>query len=350
MADIFISYAREDREWVERLAKALQGDGFSVWWDWDLLVGKRYREAIETELSSAKVALVVWSQYSIHSDFVRDEAEEGQQRNILVPVLKEAVRPPAGFRQLQTADLATWTGAQDHVEFQRMLKGVSHLVGRPPSGGPMADPPPLKTDSVVAPSPPTDPGAPRSADSTNAGQGSASSAPASPVANPATMSTTLANPGHAGAAIPAGLANLAGAKSTSSTNPVWRYAAIGAVALVAVLYVIGTLFSNGSKPPPHGGGQTVHTGGTIGGQGSSGGNARNGSGAGSGGNTGGTGSASGGANANGDVAGNPHGSTSTTSRGSNGGAEGGQVTTPSAPASGSDSGGDVGQTGPHHGH
>src|SRR5262249_6317316 len=165
MADIFISYAREDRQWVENLAKALQTEGFSVWWDWDLLVGKRYREAIETELSTAKVALVVWSQYSIHSDFVRDEAEEGQQRNILVPVLKEADRPPAGFRQLQTTDLAAWNGANDHADLQRMLRGVSHLVGRPPSGGVAAEapavamapanaaPPPANADPVVVPLP-----------------------------------------------------------------------------------------------------------------------------------------------------------------------------------------------------
>ena len=46
-------------------------------------------------------AVVVWSQHSIQSDFVRDEAEEAQQRNILVPVLKEMVRPPAGFRQIR---------------------------------------------------------------------------------------------------------------------------------------------------------------------------------------------------------------------------------------------------------
>lgn len=110
MADIFISYSREDREWVESLAAQLQSEGFSVWWDWDLLVGKRYRESIDHELQSCRVAVVVWSQHSIQSDFVRDEAEEAQQRNILVPVLKEVVPPPAGFRQIQTADLSTWTG------------------------------------------------------------------------------------------------------------------------------------------------------------------------------------------------------------------------------------------------
>ncbi len=65
MADIFISYAREDREWVEKLATQLVTEGFTVWWDWDLLVGKRYRETIETELQTARATW--WSGRSIPS-------------------------------------------------------------------------------------------------------------------------------------------------------------------------------------------------------------------------------------------------------------------------------------------
>lgn len=155
MADIFISYAREDREWVSTLAAAVQADGYTVWWDWDLLVGKRYRETIEAELQTCKATLVVWSQHSIHSDFVRDEAEEGQQRNVLLPVLKEAVRPPAGFRQLQTADLTTWTGDTAHAEYRRMMKGLTALVGREPARQP-GDPAPVVSEPVTAaPAPPT---------------------------------------------------------------------------------------------------------------------------------------------------------------------------------------------------
>ena len=33
MADIFIGYAREDRAVAAVLAKALEGCGWSVWWD-----------------------------------------------------------------------------------------------------------------------------------------------------------------------------------------------------------------------------------------------------------------------------------------------------------------------------
>jgi hypothetical protein len=47
---------------------------------------------------------VLWSKNSVGSQFVRDEAAEGQNGR-LVPVLIEAVRPPLGFRQLQRADL-----------------------------------------------------------------------------------------------------------------------------------------------------------------------------------------------------------------------------------------------------
>jgi hypothetical protein len=311
MADIFISYAREDRQWVETLANALQADGFSVWWDWDLLVGKRYREAIETELSSAKAAVVVWSQYSIHSDFVRDEAEEGQQRNILVPILKETVRPPAGFRQLQTADLTTWSGGIEHAEFQRMLRGIAHVVGRPPGPG-----------ARVAPSAV---GATAEASNTKAD---------SPSVSPETVAPTVAKPASfvTPAAAPLGLASLAG-KPTGAQNPIWRYVAIGAVAIVAVLFVIGSLWPNNpsAKPIPTPGGLATKPLPVVGGGIQGGGNGAGGS-----------------TNANGDVAGNAHGATATTTGRNGSNSSGGNSSTP-APAGG-DSGGDVGQTGPHHKH
>jgi hypothetical protein len=47
---------------------------------------------------------------------------------VIIPVLFDAVRPPAGFRQLQTVDLAQWTGSAQHPEFQALLKAArSHV-------------------------------------------------------------------------------------------------------------------------------------------------------------------------------------------------------------------------------
>ena len=33
MADIFVAYKREERDRVEPVARALEREGFSVWWD-----------------------------------------------------------------------------------------------------------------------------------------------------------------------------------------------------------------------------------------------------------------------------------------------------------------------------
>jgi hypothetical protein len=270
MADIFISYAREDREWVEKLANALGTEGYTVWWDFDLLVGKRYRETIETELQTAKAAVVVWSQHSIRSDFVRDEAEDAQQRNILLPLLKEVVRPPAGFRQLQTADLTSWQGTASHAEFRRMLKGVSHLVGRPAAGDVdehHTDPAAMPVSVTVTP-PVTAVPTPIQAASPAGGADPASApatpkpfgtSPPPPIVAPPVQNTAppqaqrVPPPPGAAPGPPNAFAGL-----PPASHPVWRYVAIGVVALFAVIYLIAQ-FVPGSKPATTGTPTTVAT-------------------------------------------------------------------------------------------
>jgi TIR domain-containing protein len=87
MADIFISYAREDRTRVRSLAIALSAHGWSVWWDPEIQAGKRFSQVIADALARARCVVVVWSHQSIASDWVREEADEGRRRGILIPVL-----------------------------------------------------------------------------------------------------------------------------------------------------------------------------------------------------------------------------------------------------------------------
>lgn len=139
MADIFISYAHADKAWVETLAAALQNRGFSVWWDPSLVVGARYRDAIRQELESAKAVVVVWSQASVESDWVRDEADEAKLQKKLVPLARSGVKPPHGFGQLQTCDFTGWPDAGDPDAFGQLLKALNALTGQqaplPPRAG-----------------------------------------------------------------------------------------------------------------------------------------------------------------------------------------------------------------------
>ena len=57
MADVFLSYAREDRETAERLAHALERHGWSVWWDRHVPAGKRFDEVIAKSLASARCVM-----------------------------------------------------------------------------------------------------------------------------------------------------------------------------------------------------------------------------------------------------------------------------------------------------
>jgi len=131
MSDIFISYAREDRDRAERLARIFEQQNWGVWWDKVIPPGKKYADVIGEELASAKAVIVLWSRTSVASDWVKDEAQEGANRGVLVPVLVERVSPPYGFRQVQTADLTDWDGSASHTELQSLVRGVGGLISKP---------------------------------------------------------------------------------------------------------------------------------------------------------------------------------------------------------------------------
>jgi len=63
MADIFLSYSREDRAVIEPLAEQINAAGYTVWWDKQLTGGGRFLKETEAELNAAKVVLVVWSAF-----------------------------------------------------------------------------------------------------------------------------------------------------------------------------------------------------------------------------------------------------------------------------------------------
>lgn len=113
MPEVFISYAREDRDTAQALAQALALGGVDVWWDRALTGGGDFAQEIERHLVSAGVALVLWSSASIRSDFVRDEAARARDLKKLLPVRIAECELPLGFGTLHTLDLLAWDGDPD---------------------------------------------------------------------------------------------------------------------------------------------------------------------------------------------------------------------------------------------
>jgi hypothetical protein len=131
MADVFISYKREDRRVAERLSIALEQLGFEVWWDFELLCGDRYMRVIRRVIDECKAAIVVWSNLSVESDFVMDEALHAKEMGKLFPVRLDDVRLPLGFGSLHTEDFSQWNGEPAHPAFQSLVRALEIAVGRP---------------------------------------------------------------------------------------------------------------------------------------------------------------------------------------------------------------------------
>ncbi|NWG54704.1 MAG: toll/interleukin-1 receptor domain-containing protein [Hydrogenophilaceae bacterium] len=74
MADVFVSYKREDKARVAAIAAGLEAEGFSVWWDPGIPLGESYAASIRRELDAATTVLAVWSTVSVHSTWVQEEA------------------------------------------------------------------------------------------------------------------------------------------------------------------------------------------------------------------------------------------------------------------------------------
>jgi hypothetical protein len=136
MTDIFISYAKEDRERVRSLVAVFERQGLSVWWDREIAAGRDFRDVIDQEIRAARCMVVVWSKHANASKWVRDEADEGQRRGLLIPVLFDNVLPPMGFRGIQAADLTQWQGDPDDATIKQLLDDVAPVVQRTAQASP----------------------------------------------------------------------------------------------------------------------------------------------------------------------------------------------------------------------
>ncbi len=124
MADIFVSYSREDRQRVEPLVDALEKRGHSVWWDPEISPGDDFEALIADELANAKTVIVVWTADSVGSRWVKGEARDAADRGVLAPVSFGDARLPIDFRAIHTTNLDGWNGDPASDAFQSLCKSL----------------------------------------------------------------------------------------------------------------------------------------------------------------------------------------------------------------------------------
>jgi TIR domain len=103
----FVSYAREDAEFVLRLVKDLRARGANVWIDQlDIGPGQRWDRAVEDALARCSHLLAILSPATVESTHVMDEVSVALKRDkTVLPVIHGACKVPFRLRRLQYVDL-----------------------------------------------------------------------------------------------------------------------------------------------------------------------------------------------------------------------------------------------------
>ncbi len=92
MADIFISYSKRHSQLTKELARDLEAEGYTTWWDTSLLPDDTFfPQSIRAEIEAAKAVIVIWAEHSITSPWVYSEAQLANGLGKLMQVRDEAV-------------------------------------------------------------------------------------------------------------------------------------------------------------------------------------------------------------------------------------------------------------------
>lgn len=163
VADVFLSYAREDKAAAGALVDALTRLGYGVFWDDMIPAGQSFRGALKAALADARCVVVLWSPHSVVSNWVVDEAAEAAQKGMLVPVMIERTDLPYGLRQVHYVNLTDGDFSLGSAKVQRLMSDVRQVLDR--HGGPrtlpMQRPSRAAAPQVSAtPTPPPAPAAP----------------------------------------------------------------------------------------------------------------------------------------------------------------------------------------------
>ena len=126
MHDIFLSYSSKDRERLIPLVDALEAQGWTVFWDHrSIKVADDWHQVIGNAIQQSTCVIVVWSENSVQSKWVMEEALIAKERGVLYPIFLDMVTIPFGFTLLQAANFIGWNGDASQSEFVELKEQLS---------------------------------------------------------------------------------------------------------------------------------------------------------------------------------------------------------------------------------
>ena len=128
MADVFLSYARATEPRIAEIGGALEGSGYSLWWDKALNASDDYAMVIEAELDAAACVVVAWSAPARRSLWVRAEANEALDSGKLVQINLDGTSLPLPFNVLHFLDFSRWRGERQGLPWSEFDARVGALL------------------------------------------------------------------------------------------------------------------------------------------------------------------------------------------------------------------------------
>ena len=154
MADIFISFKTDDTPRVQAIYDGFRARGLTVFWSNHIPAGaSNYQAIIKDELLKAPVAVVVWTNRSVHSGPVVQECSQAERANKLFQILLDDIEPidmPMEVKyKAQKTMLLGWTGNVNHPEWIKLNSAIDARLGRKAGAAP-APPPPVAANPAPA--------------------------------------------------------------------------------------------------------------------------------------------------------------------------------------------------------
>ena len=153
MTDVYVAYARQDRERLRVVGELLRQEGWDSWMD-PAEPKPDLSPIADLKLGWSKAVLVLWSDSARRSEYVRSEAATGLYKNKLIQARIDSEPPPRPFDEMDAVDLSRWNGDPDDPNWRRLTAMLRNCAGDP------VKPPTPAPKRAAAPTPPPLPLAP----------------------------------------------------------------------------------------------------------------------------------------------------------------------------------------------